>query len=204
MRGRELVLDLALNWSRPWELSCSLWTGTYLIGSVGIPISNPAARQENPSWFWPDTVFGRSHLSIPSHFDLTLELVRVRGGTQVYRYVSLRKKPLVFFDGISISGRLSWLGKEIEGLEPFLAQIPEEAVRIWNQKIVESKERAQELDLGRDRKAFLLVIPFLLPIEIGLDQGKVVLLFRGQKFPEGQDPVAFALEVAPELALFLA
>jgi hypothetical protein len=60
------------------------------------------------------------------------------------------------------------------------------------------------LDLSQDRGALLLILPALLPIELELSGSQVVLLFRGRKFPKGEDPVAFALEVAPELVLSVA
>jgi hypothetical protein len=202
--SHDLVLDLGLNWNRPWGLRASIWVRTYLVGSVEIPIVNPPEPVPIPSWLWPDTILGQSQLPVPSYFDQTLELVRKAGGTQVYQFFELRKKPLVFFDGIEFSGRLSWLEKEIGRLEDFLTQIPGEAARIWNQEIVETEARIQGLELGQDRRSLLLALPYLLPIEFRLAGNCLVLLFRGQEFPKGEDPVAFALRVAPDLALWVA
>jgi hypothetical protein len=204
MTIHDLVLDLGLNWNRPWGLCVQVWVRTYLAGSLEIPIVNPPEPEPIPSWLWPDTIVGESVLAVPRFFDQSLELVRRAGGTQVYRFAGLRRKPLVFFDGVELSGRLSWLEKEAERLEEFLAQIPGEAVRIWNQEIVETRDRIQDLELGQDRRSLLLALPYLLPIEFRLAGRRLVLLFRGQEFPTGQNPVAFALTVAPELALWVA
>ncbi len=203
---RELVLDLVLNWSRPWTLKSAIWVRTYLVGSLEIPIDNAPEAQPIPRWSWPDTIVGGSSLSVPDHFDQTLELIRRAGGTQVYRFEGFRKEPLTFFEGISVSGRLSWLEKETERLEAFLSGLPEEVVRVWNQEIEEahSRIRSQGLDLSQDRRDLLLALPFLIPIELELRENKIVLLFRGREFPAGQNPLSFALEVAPELSLLLA
>ena len=206
MLSQELVLDLSLNWSRPQTIRVGLWTRSYLFGSLALPVANPPEPQDFPSWNWPDTVVGRSLLPVPNYFDQNLELVRREGGVQVYQRIEFRKRPLTFFEGIELSGELRWLEKELEGLEAFLSQIPREVVRIWNQEIQKdtSRVRAWDLYLSQDRGSLLLILPALLPIELELAGSQVVLLFRGQKFPKGEDPVAFALEMAPELVLALA
>jgi len=205
---RNATLHIALDWRKPESVLVYLWTSSYLMGTVDIPVANPPQAQPLPRWSQPLTIGGQSNLLIPRYFDRTIELFQAGKGIQVYRYEDFILRPLYRLGQGSLSGTIAWLDKELDRLEEFLVRFPLEVVRVWNRE-VRSKPSWLQASLeqaarNQDREYLLGLLPYFLPIELELEGDRIVLLFRGQEFPEGEDPVAFALDLAPEIALWMA
>jgi hypothetical protein len=100
------------------------------------------------------------------------------------------------------------LDRELDRLEAFLAQLPFEVAKVWNREVNSRpswlQSSIEQAARSQDREYLLGLLPYFLPIELEYVENKVVLLFRGQKFPKGQDPISFALDLAPELVLWMA